>query len=573
MDNKQNQINPYGTEKLCDLVLPEDKVDILKQASTHYPFITLTQRQICDLELLMNGAYSPLTGFMGQDDYETVVDKMQLANGLLWPMPITFDVSAAFIDQHNINTSSKIALQDGEGFMLAVLSVASIWTPDKEREAEQVYGTTSTEHPGVHYLKEETHSVYIGGEIEGVQLPKYYVFDAYRRTPRQQRAEFANKGWKNVIGYQTSKIIHRLQREFLLDIIKEHQGQLLIQPVIGSTKPGDTHYYTRMHCYEAVLKYFPKQLTMLSIMPLSMRMAGARESLWYGIIHQNYGCTHFIVGPNHALPPQNDHAISYKAQALIKQYENALEIKMIPVEEYQYVAECDCFLSASKLTKKGQQGRRFSEQKIREALHLDKIIPNWCSYPEVIQEMKAAYPPRLKQGFTLFFTGLSGSGKSTIAKIVNAQLIEHGSRPVTLLDGDVVRLNLSSELGFSKQHRDLNIRRIGFVANEITKNGGVAICAPIAPYTKSRRKVREQIEQYGSFIEIHVSTPLNVCEGRDRKGLYAKARKGIIPEFTGISDPYEMPEKPELAIDTSSISALEASQRVILYLFQKGYVD
>jgi sulfate adenylyltransferase len=574
MNDKQNQITPYGNGKLCDLVLSQENAERLKQESANYPSVTLTQRQICDLELLMNGAYSPLTGFMCQDDYEAVVDNMQLANGLLWPMPITFDVSEAFIDQHKISTSSKVALQDGEGFMLAVLSVDSIWTPEKEHEAEKIYATTSLDHPGVHYLKEETHSVYIGGAIEGVQLPEYYVFDTYRRTPLQQRAIFAKKGWKKVIAYQTSKIIHCLQREFLLDIAKEHQGQLLIHPTIGSTKPGDTHYYTRMHCYEAVLKYFPKQLTMLSIMPLSMRMAGARESLWYGIIHQNYGCTHFIVGPNHASPPvHGNNEDIYVAQTLVKQHQDALDIKMIPVEEYQYVADCDCFLPASQISKKEKKGLRFSEQKIREALHLNKDIPKWCSYPEVIQEMKIAYPPRSKQGFTLFFTGLSGSGKSTIAKIVNAQLIEHGSRPVTLLDGDVVRLNLSSELGFSKQHRDLNIRRIGFVANEITKNGGVAICAPIAPYTKSRRGVRELVEQYGSFIEIHVSTPLDVCEGRDRKGLYAKARKGIIPEFTGISDPYEVPEKPELDIDTSSISPLEASQMVILYLFQKGYVD
>lgn len=572
MDNKQSQIPPYGGD-LCQLVLSQDKVDVLKQVSSNYPSVTLTQRQICDLELLMNGAYSPLTGFMCEDDYNAVVDHMQLANGLLWPMPVIFDVSEAFIDQHTINTSSKIALQDGEGFMLAVLSVESLWTPDKEREAEKVYGTTSVEHAGVQYLKEKTHSVYLGGEIQGVQLPEYYVFGAYRRTPEQQRAIFSEKGWKKVIAYQTSKVIHRLQREFLLEVAKEHQGQLLIHPTIGSTKPGDTHYYTRMHCYEAVLKYFPKQLTMLSIMPLSMRMAGARESLWYGIIHQNYGCTHFIVGPNHASPPQHEvFASSYDAQELVKQYENSLDIKMIPVEEYQYVPNCDCFLPISKCNDESKKGVRFSEKKIREALHLDKMIPRWCSYPEVIEEMKVAYPPREKQGFTLFFTGLSGSGKSTIAKIVNAQLIEQGTRPVTLLDGDVVRLNLSSELGFSKQHRDLNIRRIGFVANEITKNGGIAICAPIAPYTKGRRGVRELIEQYGSFIEIHVSTPLEVCEGRDRKGLYAKARKGIIPEFTGISDPYEVPEKPELDINTAGITPLEASQMVILYLFQKGFI-
>ncbi len=567
-----NSISPYSG-KLCNLIVSEKESENLKQASANYPAVTLTQRQICDLELLMNGAYSPLNGFMNEAEYESVIHTMRLKNGLLWPMPVTFDVPKDFIEKGKIQIGSKIALQDGEGFMLAVLSIESIWTPNKKTEAEKVYGTISQKHPGVYYLNEKTHAIYIGGSIEGIQLPDSYVFDTYRRTPLQQRAIFAKKGWRNIIAYQTSKIIHRLQRELLLTIAKEQQGQLLIHPTIGSTKPGDTHYYTRIHCYEAVLKYFPEQISMLSIMPLSMRMAGARESLWYGIIHQNYGCTHFIVGPNHALPPLKEDAESnYEAQKLIKQYQHELDIKMIPVEEHQYIPSCDCFSPVSKIKQKKEKGLRFSERKIREHLHLNKPIPEWCSYPEVIQEMKKAYPSRSKQGFTLFFTGLSGSGKSTIAKIVNAQLIEHGTRPITLLDGDVVRLNLSSELGFSKQHRDLNIRRIGFVANEITKNRGVAICAPIAPYTKSRRAVRELIEQHGSFIEIHVSTPLEVCEARDRKGLYAKARQGIIPEFTGISDPYETPENPELNIDTSTMMPLEAAQLVILYLFQKGYL-
>jgi len=569
----KNQITPYGG-KLCNLVLSQKKAEQLKQASSNYPIVSLTQRQICDLELLMNGAYSPLTGFMCQHDYDLVVNEMRLANGLLWSIPVIFDLTEAFIQQHEINTASKIALQDGEGFTLAVLSVESLWTPDKQHEAEQIYGTTSLQHPGVQYLNEKTQAVYLGGSIEGIQLPESYVFGNYRRTPKQQRQIFTKKGWKKVIAYQTSKVIHRLQHDLLLDIAKQHQAQLLLHPTIGSTKPGDTDYYTRVHCYEAVLKYFPKQLTMLSIMPLSMRMAGARESLWYGIIHQNYGCTHFVVGPNQALPPQKGEITqSYAAQTLIQQVANELDIKMIAVEEYQYLPNCDCFWAKSKIKQKNEQGLRFSEQKIREALHADKPIPAWCSYPEVINKMKIAYPPRSKQGFTLFFTGLSGSGKSTIAKIINAQLIEHGTRAVTLLDGDVVRLNLSSELGFSKPHRDLNIRRIGFVANEITKNGGIAICAPIAPYTKGRRNVREIIEQHGSFIEIHVSTPLEVCEARDRKGLYAKARQGLIPEFTGISDPYEIPQQPEININTMGISPLEASQRVILYLFQKGFID
>lgn len=573
-----HQIQPYGGKlnggKLCNLVLSQEAAENLKVEAANYPSVTLSQRQVCDLELLVNGAYSPLTGFMRQDEYDSVIDNMRLPGGLLWPIPVTFDVSEDFIEKHTIDSGSRLALQDGEGFMLAVLSVESVWSPDKEREAEKVYGTTSQDHPGVCYLKEKTHAVYIGGAIQGVQLPEYYVFESYRRTPLKQRELFIKKGWRNIIAYQTSKIIHRLHREFLLNAAKEHQAHVLIHPTIGSTKPGDTHYYTRIHCYEAAMKYFPEQIAMLSIMPLSMRMAGAREALWYGIIHQNYGCTHFIVGPNHASAPQNEESdYSYEAQKLITEYQQELAIKMIPVEEYQYYPDRGSFLPASKARQKNEKGLRFSERKIRDDLHNNKPVPDWCSFPEVLEVMKKAYPPRSKQGFTLFFTGLSGSGKSTIAKIVNAQLIEQGNRPITLLDGDVVRLNLSSELGFSKAHRNLNIKRIGFVANEITKNYGVAICAPIAPYTKSRREVRELIEQHGTFIEIHVSTPLEVCEARDRKGLYAKARKGIIPEFTGISDPYEAPENPELEIDTSTMTPLEASQEVMLYLFQKGFLD
>lgn len=573
MTTEQKQIAPYGGE-LHDLVLSSEAAEALKVAAADYPTITLSQRQLCDLELLMNGAYSPLRGFMLEAEYTSVLESMHLPDGLLWPMPVTFDVSQTFIDEHEIKSGAKIALQDGEGFMLAVLTVQSLWTADKAKEADSIYGTQSMDHPGVQYLFEDVKDVYIGGAIEGAHLPDAHVFGGYRRTPRQQRKIFAKRGWRKIIAYQTSKIIHRLQRELLMDIAKEQQANILIHPTVGSTKPGDPHYYARIHCYQAVLKHFPEQIVMLSIMPLSMRMAGARESLWYGIIHQNYGCTHFIIGPNHASAPLPEGAErTYEAQALIQAHAHELEIQMIPVEEYQYVANTDRFMPVSKIQEIGEQGLRLSERSIRNSLHDDHPVPDWCSYPEVLDEMrKRAYPPRAKQGFTLFFTGLSGSGKSTLAKIVSAQLIEKGDRDVTLLDGDVVRLNLSSELGFSKEHRNLNIQRIGFVANEISKNGGIAICAPIAPYTKSRRNIRSLIEQHGSFIEIHVATPLEVCEARDRKGLYAKARAGIIPEFTGISDPYETPENPEMSIDTSIMSPLEATQQVILYLFQKGYL-
>lgn len=570
------QIPAHGGH-LHDLVVSETKATSLKKAAVDYPRITLNQRQLCDLELLLNGAYSPLTGFMNQSAYNSVLDNLHLPDNTLWPMPVVLDISKAQASKLKLTKGSTLALQDGEGFMLAVLNIDDIWQPDKTNEAKQVYGTTSTSHPGVQYLMETTQELYIGGVVQGIQLPDTHVFEIYRQTPKQLRAHFVDKGWRKIIAFQTSKIIHRLQRDILLSVAKQNQGNLLIHPTIGSTKPGDTHYYTRVHCYEAVLKHFPKQLVMMSLLPLSMRMAGARESLWYAIIQQNFGCTHCIVGPNHAEPPQANLAdsqeLSYHAQALISTHQGELQIQMIPVEEYQYNPSTNQFDSASNLKKSAQNGIKFSAAKIQSSLHENKTIPSWCSFDGVVSEMRKAYPPRNKQGFTLFFTGLSGSGKSTLAKTINAQLIEQGPRFVTLLDGDVVRLNLSSELGFSKPHRDLNIRRIGFVANEITKNGGIAICAPIAPYTKSRREVRELIEQHGAFIEIYVSTPLKVCESRDRKGLYVKARQGLIPEFTGISDPYQTPQQAELTIDTSQMGSKEAAQKVMLYLLNRGFLD
>lgn len=569
-----DQIKAHGG-KLCDLVLARSLAINLRADAVKFPVATLTKRQMCDLELLMNGAYSPLEGFMNQNEYDSVLGDMRLLNGLLWPIPIVFDVPVSFIEEKNIAVGSKVALEDEEGFMLAVLSVGSIWVPDKDREALDVYGTTSSSHPGVNFLKNESGAVYLGGSIEGFQLPESYVFNKYRRTPREQRAVFLKRGWGKVIAYPTSKIIHRLQKEVLTALLRKEQAHLLIHPVVESTNPEDTHHYTRIHCYQAVLKYFPEQTTMLSIMPLFMRMAGARENLWRGIIHQNYGCTHFVVEPDKPLFLKNNkEKNSFDSQRLIKSNEDYLDIKMISLEDYQYSPSNDCFLPISEILSEnsGDKGVHFCEKNARDALLLGESLPAWFSYPEVIHEMKKVYLPKSKQGYTIFFTGLSGSGKSTIAKIVNARLIEDGSRSVTLLDGDVVRLNLSSELGFSKKHRNLNIRRIGFVANEITKNKGIAICAPIAPYAKSRREVRSLIEEHGSFIEVHVSTPLSVCEERDRKGLYAKARKGIIPEFTGVSDPYDLPEAPELKIDTSLMTPLEAGQIVLLYLFQEGFL-
>ena len=581
-------VPPHGG-RLVSRLVDADGAEHLKDASKDFPSLTLTQRQTCDLELLLCGGFSPLEGFMDKAAYDGVVENMRLPDGTLWPMPIVLDVPTAFAAK--LQPGLRIALRDAEGFMPAVLKVWDIWQPDKRREAQAVYGTTSDKHPGVRYLYEQVKDTYISGTLEGIQLPVHYEFQTLWDTPEELRALFAKMGWRKVVAFQTSKPMHRLQRDITLQAAKEIGGHILLHPTVGMTKPGDLHYYARVHCYQAIRRHFPHNLAALSLLPLAMRMAGPRESLWHAIVHQNYGCSHMIVGPKHAYPPpprqngesplpqgegQGEGSVfypPYASQELLARHQDELHIRMIPVEAQCYVPGKDRFLPVSQIEKQRLDCSEYTDAQLKRDLALGNDIPDWFSYSEVVRELRRVYPPRSRQGFTLFFTGLSGSGKSTLAKIVYAKLVEAGGRPVSLLDGDIVRQHLSSELGFSKHHRDLNIRRIGFVASEITKNGGIAICAPIAPYHSTRRAVREMIEEQGAFIEIHVATPLEVCEARDRKGLYAKARRGEIPEFTGISDPYEIPEAPELRIDTSQMSPMEAVQEIYLYLLREGYLD
>jgi sulfate adenylyltransferase len=571
----EHLIAPHGG-KLCNLVADEDRAEGLKSESGDFLSVTLNQRQLCDLELLLCGGFSPLSGFMGQADYESVIKTMRLQDGGLWPIPITLDVSDAQAEK--IAPGQKLALRDGEGFMLAVLTVTDKWQPDRQREAQEVYGTTSTEHPGVRYLMEQVRATYLGGKVEGVQLPVHNDFETLRDTPEELRHLFEKMGWQNVVGFHTCKPMHRLHREITLQAAKEAQANILLHPSVGMTKPGDLHYYARVKCYQAIQHHYPHSMAVLSLLPSAVRMAGPREVLLNAIIRQNYGCSHMIVGPDHASPPgvrEGDQRYypRYAAQKMMEKCQDDLAIKMVPVREMVYMPDTEAFIPAERLEKQGGEGIRFTEKDLKHHLERNIEVPRWFSYPDVLAALRKAYPPRCKVGITLFFTGLSGSGKSTLAKILYAKFIEEGRRPVTLLDGDIVRLNLSSELGFSREHRNINVRRIGFVAGEITKNGGIAICAPIAPYTAMRRDVRENIEQYGAFIEIHVATPLEVCESRDRKGLYAKARQGIIPEFTGISDPYEVPQNPEIKVDTTGKSPMQAVQEIMLYLLREGYLD
>jgi sulfate adenylyltransferase len=571
----EHLIAPYGGT-LCNLVADEAAAELLKNESGNYVSITLNQRQLCDLELLLNGGYSPLRGFMDRAAWESVVDRMRLPDDTLWSIPVTLDVPEPLAAK--IEPGQKVALRDGEGFMLAVLEVTDKWQMDWQREAEVVYETTSVEHPGVRYLLERTHGSCIGGPVCGAQLPVHYDFETLRDTPAELRHLFGKLGWQNVVAFHTGKPMHRLHRELTLRAAKEAQANILLHPSVGMTKPGDLHYYARVHCYQAIRRHYPHNMAVLSLLPSAMRMAGPREVILNAIIRQNYGCSHMIVGPEHAAPPgvRDDGRRfypRYAAQNLMEKCQDELAIRMVPVSELCYSPASEQFVPQEKLTSKGMECVRFSDTELRQHLDHGLDIPAWFSYPDVLAALRKVYPPRCRKGITLFFTGLSGSGKSTLAKILYAKFIEDGRRPVTLLDGDVVRLNLSSELGFSREHRNINVRRIGYVASEITKNGGIAICAPIAPYAAMRRDVRETIEQYGAYIEIHVATPLEVCEARDRKGLYAKARKGIIPEFTGISDPYEVPEHPELRIDTAGKNPMQAVQEIMLYLLREGYLD
>jgi len=554
--------------------VPAARAAELKAHSKDWPSWDLTARQLCDLELLMSGGFSPLGGFMNRADYEGVCHNMRLRNGTLWPMPITLDVSEEFAKKLTPG-SSKIALRDPEGVMLAVLHVEDVWQPDRKAEAQSVFNSTSAAHPGADYAINKSNPWYVGGKIEELQPHAHYDFRSLRLTPAELRAEFGRLGWTTVVGFQTRNPMHRAHVELTMRAAKQVAANLLIHPSVGMTKPGDVDYFVRTRCYQLLLSKYPHGTVKLSMLPLAMRMGGPREAVWHGLIRKNHGCTHFIVGRDHAGPGKDTDGKPfygpYDAQELFKKHEAEMGVKMVPFQMMVYLQNEDRYIPSDEVPP-GAKVLDISGTELRQRLNEGRDIPAWFTYPEVVQELRRSYPPRHKQGVTIFFTGLSGSGKSTIANALITKFLEMGGRPVTLLDGDLVRKNLSSELGFSKEHRDINIRRIGYVASEITKNGGIAVCAPIAPYEATRKAVRQMIEPFGGFILVHAATSIEVCEQRDRKGLYAKARAGIVKEFTGISDPYEAPIDAEVVIDTAKLSPEEAAQTIILHLEREGFV-
>ena len=566
-------VAPHGGE-LINLILDRAAAAATKAESRDFPSWDLTPRQVCDLELLLNGGFSPLTGFMNKADYESVCSNMKLASGLLWPMPITLDVTEAFAKTLK-SGSSKIALRDAEGVMIAILHVEDVWQPDRQAEGKAVFNSTSNAHPGLAYLMNRSNPWYVGGRLEGLQLPSHYDFKNLRLTPAELRADFANQGWRRIVAFQTRNPMHRAHVELTFRAAKQVEASLLIHPVVGMTKPGDVDYFTRVRCYQLLVGKYPASTAKLSLVPFAMRMGGPREAVWHALIRKNYGCTHLIVGRDHAGPGKDTDGKPfygpYEAQELFTKHEAEIGVTQVPFQMMVYLEDKDKYFPANEVPKDARV-LDLSGTELRNRLNEGRDIPSWFTYPEVAVELRRSFPPRAKQGLTIFFSGLSGSGKSTIANVLMTKFLEVGGRPVTMLDGDLVRKHLSSELGFSKEHRDINIRRIGYVASEITKNGGIAICAPIAPYDATRKDVRALIEPVGGFILVHLSTSVEVCEGRDRKGLYAKARAGILKEFTGISDPYEEPTDAELHINTAELSPEEAAQEIILHLEREGFI-
>ena len=545
----------------------------LKQEALHLPSWQLTPRQICDLELILNSGFAPLSGFLNQDDYKSVLSDMRLKNGSIWPIPITLDVTNEYAA--SISEGDRIVLRDHEYFALAILTVESMWEPDKTVEAQAVFGTEDTTHPGVNYLMNEGLPVYLGGTLEKIEIPRHYDFSEFRHTPNELKREFDMLKWKKIVAFQTRNPLHRAHIEMNMNAAKNLDAGILIHPVVGMTKPGDVDHYTRVRCYKAAMPRFSKDSAMLSLLPLAMRMAGPREALWHALIRKNYGCTHFIVCRDHASPGNGPDGKPfygpYDAQELLQKYEPEIGIQMVPFKMMVYAEKENKYFPVDEIPE-GVDAKTISGSELRQMLRDGAEIPEWFSFPEVVTELRITKPKQNKRGFTVFFTGLSGSGKSTLANALMVKLLEDGRRPVTLLDGDIVRTHLSSELGFSKKDRSINVRRIGFVASEITKNGGIAICAPIAPYEADRRFNRELIEPLGGYIEVHVNTSLEVCESRDAKGLYAMARAGTLKEFTGISDPYEVPETAEIVQSSVEEEPAEIVEKIIEELKKEMYL-
>ncbi len=538
----------------------------------HLPRLNLKDRQLHDLEVMLVGGFEPVVGFMDEENYTSVVESMRLTDGTLFPIPIVLDIPANL----PYGVGDRIILCDSFGNPLATMDITSRFAPDKKKEVRGVYGTEDMMHPGVQYVMAEMHDTYIGGSVTKLALPVRNDFKQFRKTPSELKALFKEKGWDTVVGFQTRNPMHRAHFELVKRAHEKIGAPVLVHPVVGMTKPGDIDYVTRVRTYNVVCNNYGKDFTYLSLLPLSMRMAGPREALWHAIIRKNYGCTHFIVGRDHAGPGKGsdgkDFYGPYEARDLLVAHAEEIGIIPVPSDELAYSKTRDAYVATGEVTE-GDEIENISGTEFRRRLREGEEIPEWFSFKESIAILRDSVKKDTRPGVALFFTGLSCSGKSTLAELLLARLQELQDRAVTLLDGDVIRKHLSIGLGFSKEDRDENVRRVGFVASEVVRHGGIVICSLIAPYRDARRAVRSRIEHYGEFIEVYVNTSLEECERRDTKGLYKKARQGLIQGFTGISDPYEEPEKPELIARTEENSPEALVEEIIAYLTLRGVLS
>ena len=561
-------ITPYGGSLVDLLVKGEEKNTLIDHANT-LQSIQISERSLCDLELLATGGFSPLNGFMNQSDYKSVLDNMRLSNGNIFPIPITLPVN-----KNDVELDSQLALRDAQNRLIATINVEEIYEWDLKEVSQKVFGTLDSRHPMVAEM-ESWGKYNISGELKVVELPSRIDFKNLRLTPAQTRKSLENLGHSNVVAFQTRNPLHRVHEELTRRAASEVDGTLLIHPVVGLTKPGDVDHFTRVRTYKALTEnHYEKDRVLLSLLPLAMRMGGPREALWHALIRRNFGANHFIVGRDHA-GPGNDSSGNpfygpYDAQDLVEQYSEELGVSLVQFSELAYLQEEDRYEEVSKIPD-GTKTLFISGTQVRED-YLQKGIPlpEWFTRPEVAKIMAETYPPKHEQGICIWFTGLSGAGKSATADILTTMLMEYGRR-TSILDGDVVRTHLSKGLGFSKEDRDTNILRIGYVASQIVSHGGLAICAAISPYQSTRDAVRNLVGS-AQFIEIFVDTPLEVCEARDAKGMYAKARRGEITGFTGIDDPYESPNDPEIKLNTEDFSAIQNAQQIIDYLISEGFI-
>lgn len=569
--------NPPHGGVLKDLVARDlPRHDELERESETLPALVLTERQLCDLELILNGGFSPLEGFMNQEDYNGVVETLRLKDGSLFSMPITLDVSPKRIEELGLKPGSRVTLRDfRDDRNLAILTVEDIYQPDKQKEAKEVFGG-DPEHPAIRYLMKQTQEMYVGGKLEAVNRLNHYDYVALRYTPAELRVHFDKLGWSKVVAFQTRNPMHRAHRELTVRAARDRQANVLIHPVVGLTKPGDIDHFTRVRVYQALMPRYPNGMAVLGLLGLAMRMGGPREAIWHAIIRKNHGATHFIVGRDHAGPGKNSKGVDfygpYEAQDAIEKYRQELGIEVVEFQQMTYLPDADEYQPKNTVPE-GVKTLDISGTELRRRLKVGAPIPEWFSYPEVVKVLRESNPPRYSQGFTIFLTGLYNSGKDAIARALQVTLNQQGGRSVSLLLGETVRSELSSELGFTKEDRDRNVARIAFVAGELTKAGAAVIAAPIAPFDEARKEARRTVEQYGSFFLVHVATSLEYAEQTDKRGVYQKAKAGEIKGFTGIDDPYEAPKDADLVVDAEKQTVRSIVHQIILTLESQGFLE